>query len=249
VADRHWPKAEIRDGKLLVEGERHPFVRGLQRQVWLLVGKLVHERHIEIEEARTRRTDRLSAMATVENDRLAVAGVNGAEDGIQEVCVSIKPVPDEEKKFHWNVSFGLLPHDSRAGGEDDWYCEVYLPARVFSELVAAYKGGMVESLRLGCACDMWVREGIPRLPNLPAGAKVTWFLAPPLEASPGAPAPGRGTVKEFSWFEVVEPKPGQGEEPEHAARDPRSAVRKMVPATSIAVLAALAAAAAFFLMR
>jgi hypothetical protein len=249
VADRSWPKAEVRDGKLLVEGERYPFVRGLQRQIWLVVGKLILERHIEIEESRTRRTDRLSAIATVEHDRLAIAGVKGTEDAAQDIAVSIKPAPDEEKKFHWNVSFGLLPHDSKATGEDVWYCEVYMPARVFNELVAAYKSGVVESLRLSCACDMWVREGIQRLPNLPAGAKVTWYLSPPLEAASKAPGIGRGMVKDFSWFEVTEPKPGQSEAPELAASQPRGSIRQVSWAALIATLLALAAAAAFFLAR
>ena len=44
MAERPWPKAEVRDGKLLVEGERYPFVRGLQRQVWLVVGKLMESK-------------------------------------------------------------------------------------------------------------------------------------------------------------------------------------------------------------
>jgi hypothetical protein len=249
VADRAWPKAEVRDGKLLVEGERYPFVRGLQRQIWLVVGKLILERHIEIEESRTRRTDRLSAIATIENDRLALAGVNGAEDELQEIAVSIKPAPDEEKKFHWNVSFGLLPHDSKVAGEDVWYCEVYMPARVFNELVAAYKSEAVDSLRIGCACDMWVREGIQRLPNLPAGAKVTWYISPPLDSASKAPGTGRGMVKDFSWFEVNEPKSDQSEEPEPAAGHPRGATRQLAWAGGIATLAALAAAAAFILIR
>jgi hypothetical protein len=158
-------------------------------------------------------------------------------------------VPDEEKKFHWNVSFGLLPHDSKIGGEEVWYCEVYMPTRMFNELVTAYKSGLVDSLRLGCASDMWVREGIQRLPNLPASAKVTWFVSPPLDAAAKDPGPGRGVVKEFSWFEVIEPKASQAEEPDHAVRDSRGAARKTILVAFIATLAALAAIAAFILIR
>jgi hypothetical protein len=248
VDDRHWPKAEIRDGKLLVEGERYPFVRGMQRHIYIRVGELTHERHIEIDEGRTRRTDRLSAIATIENDKLAIAGVTGTEDAHQELSFSIKPVPDEEKKFHWNVSFGVRGHESKIGLEDGWSCEVYLPARMFNELVAAYKGGMVDRLRLGCACDMWTRDGMQRLPNLPASAKVTWFLSPPLDDS-DAPGLGRGVVKEFSWLEAVEPKSKQNEEPGHAAPDTRRAMLKMGLGALIAMLAALVAMAAFILIK
>ncbi len=247
MGDRHWPKAEIRDGKLLVEGERYPFVRGLKRQIWLVVGKLTHERHIEIDEGRTRRTDRLSAVATIENDTLAVAGVKGTKDAIQELAFSIEPAPDEERKFHWNVSFGLLAHGSQAGGEDDWYCEVYLPARVFNEVVAACKSGMVDRLRLGCACDMWVRDGIQRLPNLPADAKVTWFLSPPLHGASEAPEPGRGLVAE--WFEVAEPNSVKDEGAHQEVRSPERAALEMILATLLAILAALVAIAVLVLIR
>jgi hypothetical protein len=96
---------------------------------------------------------------------------------------------------------------------------------------------------------MWVREGIQRLPNLPAGAKVTWYLSPPLEAASKAPGIGRGMVKDFSWFEVTEPKPGQSEAPELAASQPRGSIRQVSWAALIATLLALAAAAAFFLAR
>ena len=247
MGDRHWPKAEIRDDKLLVEGERYPFVRGIKRNIWLVVGKLTHERHIEIDEGRTRRTDRLSAIATIENDTLAIAGVKGTKDAIQELSFSIEPAPDEEKKFHWNVSFGFPAHDSPAGADDNWHCEVYLPARVFNDVVAACKSGMVDRLRLGCACDMWVREGIQRLPNLPADAKVTWFLSPPLHGASKGPELARGLVEE--WFEVAEPNLMKKEDAAQEVRSPERAILRMILAALIAILAALVAMAVLVLIR
>ncbi len=246
MSGRHWPKAEIRDDKLLVEGERYPFVRGMKRNIWLAVGKLTHKRHIEIEDGRTRRTDRLSAIATIENDTLAIAGVKGTKDATQELSFSIEPAPDEEKKFHWNVSFGFPAPGSPAGADELWYCEVYLPARAFNDVVAACKSGMLDRLRLGCACDMWVRDGIQRLPNLPVDAKVTWFLSPPLNGGSKS-AEARGVVEE--WFEVAGPGSIKNEDAVAEVRNPERAILRMILAALIAILAALVVMAVLVAIR
>jgi hypothetical protein len=250
--ERHWPKAEIRDDKLLVEGERYAFIRGLNRQIRLLAGKLILERTIEIDESRTRRIDRLSGLATIENDRLAIAGVKTAQLEAQEVFVSIRSAPEEEKKFHWNASFGIVSYESETGLEDGWSCEIYLPARVFNEMLVAYAAGNVDNLRIACATDMWVRDGMQLLPNLPSDAKVAWFLAPPLDSAEH-PGIGRGKVQNLSWFEPVEPKSQRADRADNASgRASRSQTTRTLHLSLTALvvtMAALVAMAAWILVK
>jgi hypothetical protein len=116
---------------------------------------------------------------------------------------------------------------------------------VFNELVAAYKSGMVDGLRLACACEMWVRDGMERLPNLPADAKVTWFLSPPSVDAPGSAPLERGLVTSFSWLELTDSRSKQDEEPRQPAADRPRAILKAILAVLIAILAALLGLAVF----
>src|SRR5215216_5782228 len=194
------PRAELREGRLYVEGEDEPYVQGAIRHLWLDLFELKYHRHFDIDEGKVRDASRISGLAKIERDKLAIAGSD--RPYLEEIPFSIRAMPEEESKYHWQMSIGFLPADWEIGSDDAWYCECYAPKSVFDEMLAAYRSGQVEKARVGCKTRLWIRELDW---HAPPGVGVTWYLVPETDRQSDMPQHAVGTIDQLSW--QVDAKP------------------------------------------
>jgi hypothetical protein len=171
VEDRKLARAELREGRLYIEGEKEPYIQGAIRHLWLIVRKLQYHRTFEIDDGKVRRGGQVRGTAAIERDMLTVAGSGLPK--VREIPFSVRAMPEEETKYHWQMSVGFLPHDWEVGNDDEYYCECYAPELVFNELVKAHLMGKAEELKVGACTKLWIRHFDW---HTPVGDDVTWYL-------------------------------------------------------------------------
>jgi hypothetical protein len=188
VGDKKLPRAEVREGRLYIEGEKEAYVQDAIRTLFLTVRKLTYHRTFQIgDDGKVWQGGRISGTAAIDGDMLTVAG-----SGLPKVCeipFSVRPVPEDETKYHWQMSVGFLPHDWEIGNDDEYYCECYAPEPVFNELVKAYLMGKAAEVKVGAHTKLWTRHVDS---YAPVGVNVTWYLVPPTDRQSDIPnhAPG-----------------------------------------------------------
>src|SRR5258708_31797293 len=140
MADEKLPAGKMGpDGKLLVEGDEHPYVQGMIRTLWLEVENIKLHRGYSIDEVDRKATvgTRISGTGLImHRDTIAVAGLKNGHT--KKIPFSIRPVPNGEAKYDWRVDIGFLPYDWEIGHDQQFYIEGYCPQTAFDDLEAAY---------------------------------------------------------------------------------------------------------------
>ena len=187
------PRAQLRDGRLYIEGEKEPYVQAT-RHLFLTVRTLQYQRTFDIDECKVRQGGRVRGTAAIERDTLTVAGSGLPK--VNEIPFSMRAVPEEETKYHWQMSVGFLPHDWEIGTDDEYYCECYAPEPVFNEPVKAYLTGKAEELTINTDTKLWVNHLDL---HTPLGHGVTLHLVPSTRRQSNMPDQALGKITHFSW--------------------------------------------------
>ncbi|MDB5502991.1 MAG: hypothetical protein JWR89_2893, partial [Tardiphaga sp.] len=192
------PRAVLRENKLHVDGQEHPYVRGMIRSLSIEVRDLVYTRSYDINEGKGVAGGRINGTAVIQRgDSLAVAG---SDFRTREIPFGVRAVGGEEDEHAWTCHIGFLPHDweiTRLGEGDAFYVEVYVPNTAFADLEGAYLAGRASSIDVALDTDLWVREGDWYIQQ---SGHVTWHLVPSDKPS-DMPRAERGRVERFGWKE------------------------------------------------
>jgi hypothetical protein len=249
VSEEKLPRAQVRDGKLYIEGEKEPYVQGAIRHLRLTIRKLRYHRIFEVDDdGKVRQGGWLRGTAIIEGDALTVAGSGLPK--VREIPFSLREALEPETKYHWQMSIGFLPHDWEIGNDDEYYCECYAPESMFTELVKAYLIGKAEQLKVLAHTKLWVRQVDW---HKPVGIGVTWYLVPSTDRQSDMPDHVRGNITQLSWSDgpIAEPPADLAEEPRSQATDRTAhlAVLRKISSSLIAILVTLIVLAAIVLLK
>jgi hypothetical protein len=201
--DAPKPKAKVehRDGKIFVEGEKHPYMQGMIRSLRMSVQELCIGRSIrhDVDEGVANASYSLIGTARVSKDTLGIIGDKARRS--KELPLTLKPWPKDEppgavpgetprpaqksklreryvaerKHGPWRGVLGFIEYDWEIGNPDEWFTEVYLPPPVFDELATLCRKGSLATLSLRFYSDLWVSDLDQ---HAPPSVAVTWHLAP-----------------------------------------------------------------------
>jgi hypothetical protein len=231
VGEKKLPRAELREERLYIEGEKEPYMQGSRHSLRLTVRKLQFHRKFGIYDGKAQQSGLIQGTATIEDDRLTVAGRGLPE--VRKIPVSV--VGHDEEEYDWEISVGFNPGDWIYGTVDEYFCSCYVPESVFNELVKAYLMGKAEELTVKACPKLWLRE-----PDWhgPGTFGRTWYLVPSIDRQmpDDMTDMARGNITTFSWSDRPTEEPPADEEEE--LQQPKAG-------TTAAYLAATAAYLAF----
>jgi len=187
-----YPKTEIIDHHLHVEGSPDNYVQGAIRTLWLTVTDLqCFSGYSSILSDDMKGGTRIAGTAEFQRsyESIRVAGVEGIST--KKFQFSVRAAT-EGSYPEWTVMIGFNPGDREIGTTNDWWMECYAPREAFDKLLADFLDGKVNTISLGCKTDAWVTSA-DWYANV--GDWVTWYLEP----KEYSPEPARGKINQFSW--------------------------------------------------
>ena len=135
--DRKLPRVALRGELLYVEGEKEPYFRDPEHQVWMNVGEItVHGGFREPyrdEKTTAFQTGALSieGRAAFEfGDRFGVIGYE--TDPKTSIRFGFHGRSEAESRLHWQANIGLMIYEPEDGIEQYYYVSFFLPEREFS---------------------------------------------------------------------------------------------------------------------
>lgn len=179
----------IADGRLTIEGERNAFVQSPTRQLLLEAGPLDVISGYASQNGSLNSVASLRGFGALGHDWLARAGF---EDRAQHVVLSIRALPDTgEGKMLLRLGFDGEADAPHAG---PFSADLFVSARVYAELKSDLQAGLVDTVSISAATNLWISDA-DRDP--PAGGAVTWYLG--IEADGRTSGSAKGLVQSLSW--------------------------------------------------
>jgi hypothetical protein len=160
--DLKLPRASLRGERLYVEGEKEPYFRDPRHTIELRVSSLTIHREYRPEDfpeltGKKVLTESLHGIAKPEGrDSFAVIGLK--TDGKTPIEFQLRPISDDETKFHWRTTIGFRPLDWEYSQEECFWVQAYCTREYFDDVLAAVRRGNVDYIRLGMQTTMWTRD-------------------------------------------------------------------------------------------
>lgn len=188
-ADAATRAVTIADGRLTIDGERGAFVQSPSRQLVLESGPLVVVSGYASQNGSLSSAACLRGSASLGQDWLGRAGF---EDRSQHVALTIRALPaGGEGRMLLRIGF-----DPEADGPDTspFAADIFVAAEVYEALKRDLQAGLVDSVRLTAATNLWISDADH---DQPAGVVLTWYLG--LEADGRTSSSAKGLVQALGW--------------------------------------------------
>lgn len=195
------PKAEIRDGKIFIDGVDQGLELAKHQGLRMTVAGLRKSRTVQMLDGRRLDDTRIRGTGRLEGS----LGIVGTDLTVREVEVIVQPAPDGEERLDWLTYVGYSD-DDEVPREAPWAIQARLPRDVWAGLIAEFDAGRVQELGLDVQGGMWMkrtpffydpRAHLMLAPDGNGGhamakaTSITWGMGPaaPVTAAESAPPP------------------------------------------------------------